>query len=95
MEQAGQVVYQVKQPQASGSQAEVLFPPPLPSPPPGTVRDGAAHKLQLGRGSWELFLQRGRRWREPELPGPKASGVMAWGELRAAPTASVYPSGPT
>lgn len=68
--------------------------PPLPSPPPGTAGAGAAHQLQLGRGFWELFPQRGGRWREPAPPVRKPRALWPGASRAPHPTASVYPSGP-
>lgn len=41
-----------------------------------------AQILELGKGFWQLFLKPGRRWREPEQPGPKVLGSVAWCESR-------------
>lgn len=68
--------------------------PPLPSLPPGTAGAGAAHQLQLGRGFWELFPQRGGRWREPARPVRKPRALWPGASRAPHPTASVYPSGP-
>lgn len=47
--------------------------------------------LELRTGFWELLLA---AWKEKELPGPRASGGLAWGQPQISQACSpVYPSG--